>query len=41
MIVAKQAETKKKTTKIEKEFLDKVDANIKKDKKLLDRLSKA
>jgi hypothetical protein len=41
MIMAKQAETKKKTTKIDKEFLDRVDTNIKKDKKLLDRLSKA
>jgi len=40
MVMAKQAEAKKKTTKIEKEFLDIVDANIKKDKKLLDRLSK-
>jgi len=41
MIMAKQAETKKKTTKIDKEFLDRVDTNIKKDKRLLDRLSKA
>jgi hypothetical protein len=41
MVVAKQAETKKKTTKVDKEFLDRVDVNIKKDKKLLDRLSKA
>ncbi len=41
MIMAKQAEAKKKTTKIDKEFLDIVDANIKKDKKLLSRLSKA
>lgn len=40
MIMTKQAETKK-TTKIDKEFLDRVDTNIKKDKKLLDRLSKA
>jgi len=41
MVVRKQAEAKKKTTKVDKEFLDKVDTNIKKDKKLLDRLSKA
>jgi hypothetical protein len=39
--MAKQAEAKKKTTKVDREFLDIVDENIKKDKKLLDRLSKA
>ncbi len=41
MIMAKQAEAKKKTMKIDKEFLDIVDANIKNDRKLLGRLSKA
>lgn len=39
--MAKQAEAKKKTTKVDKEFLDRIEANIKKDKKLLDKLSKA
>ncbi len=41
MVVAKQAQVKKKQKEIDKEFLDIVDANIKKDKKLLQKLSKA
>ena len=41
MIVAKQAQTKKKQKEIDKEFVDVVDSNIMTDKKLLERLSKA
>ena len=41
MVVAKQAQVKKKQKEIDKEFLDITDANIKKDKKLLQKLSKA
>gem|GEM_PF-5504186 len=41
MFMAKQAHAKKKQKEIDKEFLDIVDSNIKKDKKLLERLSKA
>ena len=41
MIVAKQAQAKKKQKEIDKEFLGIIDSNIKKDKKLLERLSKA
>jgi len=38
--MAKQVQSKKKQKETDKEFLDIVDANIKKDKKLLERLSK-
>jgi len=38
--MAKQVQSKKRQKEIDKEFLDIVEANIKKDKKLLERLSK-
>lgn len=40
MIVEKQVRVKKKQKEVNKEFLDMIDVNIKKDKKLLERLSK-
>lgn len=40
MIVEKQVRVKKKQKEVNKEFLDIIDVNIKKDKKLLERLSK-
>lgn len=40
MIVEKQVRVKKKQKEVNKEFLDMIDVNIKKNKKLLERLSK-
>jgi hypothetical protein len=39
--MGKQARVRKKQKQVDKQFLDIIDANIKKDKKLLERLSKA